>query len=229
MAFRLFLVGAVTSLGVDLPSFSMGDVESWARAGRTWWETRVSEFQARHGGGDALEAPPPEVVATPVPRIGHEPEASIAVEDALAVWMPASKPWGETTEPTSRPVAVDDDARFQFALNRSIDAWDLAVNGPGDPFPRPTGPMLALVEPLPPAPDTALESDAAPAAEEPAREDAEIEAEAELPALADTAETTDSDASTAASRGRKLSEALDRTGEAVRAWMAVLAVEGSNR
>ncbi|MBX6316333.1 MAG: hypothetical protein IRY99_25990 [Isosphaeraceae bacterium] len=55
MLLRLLLVGAVTTMGLDLPTGR--DLERWCRSGRDWWEAAVARCQDKEAAARAEEAP----------------------------------------------------------------------------------------------------------------------------------------------------------------------------
>lgn len=129
MAFRLILVGMVTSLGFDLPTGR--EVEDWGRGCRTWIEARVSEFQARQSIGEGASARlDPADHGGPVDDLAF---AAVLEEVVSALAAEGKEPvldLGGTSAPVAgEPGPVGDELALD--LNRGADG----LSEPAEPAP----------------------------------------------------------------------------------------------
>ena len=227
MPFRIFLVGAVAALGIDLPTGS--DLDAWARSGRVWWNARVAELEARHGNapddGEGTTSPAPAGLAEPDASDDDAAFATV-VEEMVAAF--AEEGVSEPVEPTDRNaqiVAGFGDATFGPDYAEALNRWADGLSEPAEPAPSAAlvagGDELDGVEP-----EAGL-----PSAVGASTPETEVDLDSEIPTSVSTADASavgpQQDAGAGAEAvadedGGGLSDAVELTGRAVQAWLTLL-------
>ena len=136
MAFRFFLVGAVAALGIDLPTGF--DVDDWTHSGRTWWQARVAEFEARYGDAsrDESGAPPSarmmEATETEAPDV--DAAFDTVMEEVVTALAADAASDGETdAESMPQLVAGLGDERFGPSFADALNRWADGLSEPVEP------------------------------------------------------------------------------------------------
>ncbi|QDV33364.1 hypothetical protein [Tautonia plasticadhaerens] len=223
MTLRFLLVGAVAALGFDLPSGI--DVDAWTHSGRTWWHTRVAEFEARHGIAlvEVEDVPSPSPPACEAEALPSDDAAfATVIEDVVSAFAAdVAIARAEEPEDSSQLVAGVDDVshgpEFADALNRWADGlsepatlalWAGGDSDSSDPEVDPIG-----------ATATGF---AGPAFA------SEVVLDDEAPLLASTADSSaggaseDPGVSPSGTEGPGFSQAVRLTGQALQAWLALV-------
>ena len=207
MAFRVFLVGAVAALGIDLPNGF--DVDAWTHSGRTWWQARVAEFDARYGDAseDESGAPPSaRMEATETDAVDVDAAFDTVMEEVVAAFAADAALNGESDADRSpQLVAGLGEERFGTDFAEALNRW-------ADGLSEPVEPATLAAE----AGDTAIE--ARELAGGSARTLPEAVTTAWEPAIADG----EGNSIAAPSGDRRLDDALRQTGLAFQSWLALL-------
>lgn len=203
MALRLILVGLVASMGFEPPS--MTRVESWGRTGQQWVVAQSSALMSMVSGPVAIET-----------AASEEPDAAPAEAPALAAAEPAAPAAPEAVDDLTFEVVVEGMAvQFGDDLAMMTPAPAPAVVAATTPAPAPAEPVV--VETVPP-----VVAEVVPPAVEPPSVAATVPHADDLPAPVAEAASTLADATPAAPRAARFSQALRLTSRAMAAWASVL-------
>lgn len=226
MTLRFLLVGAVAALGFDLPSGI--DVDAWTHSGRAWWHARAAEFEARHGIALAevedVSSPSSPVVEADVPPSDDDAAFATVIEDVVSAFA-ADEAIARAEEPgdSSQLVAGVDDVshgpEFADALNR----WADGLSEPVEPA------TFAFLADVDDSSDPEVDSIEAMASGFAGLAFAsEVVLDDEAPLLASPADSSafgaseDPGASPSGPEGPGFSQAVQLTGQALQAWLALV-------
>lgn len=196
MLLRLFLVGAVASLGFDLPTGN--DVQAWTRASQAWWDATTAEWLL------------PSIDLTPkvANQTKEPPDQAVATLESIVEMTPS------TIDEPSAPIAGTlTDQVFDGVVTRMVSTFA------ADPTPLPAvaARKTPSFEPVEVVDD--LYSDLAYELNR-ASEEAPFPAQpVTLAALAPTLGQTES---VTPSTGKRLATAVRLTSQAMSAWAGLL-------
>ncbi len=227
MAIRMILVGVVASLGFDLPTGR--DVEVWASTGQAWYDARVSEFQARQAIIEGEGIPTPEAI-DPEEPIKDEDQAFAAVVEEMVSAFVADQAWVAQVQEEAVPVAGDSES-FGNELADALNRWADGLSVPVEPAPvtaKAAGiaiafaPLDLVEEPLTTTTFAISDSEA----DQAFRMALEIDSTRSILAALDLSdaqkEAFSGESEKPEAQASRVSEAVQLTGQALKAWLTLL-------